>query len=291
MNKTKFQVFIEDFILTCLSILKIFLLSNLFLKRIKKKPEDKSDCIILANGPSLKESIENNKDFLNDKDLICVNYFPQTDLYEELKPRYYITAAPELWREDMLDEFLERKDKLYKTIAKKTNWELTIFIPFLAKRYEVWKSHLINNSNINIVYFNSTPVEGFKWFRHICYKNNWAIQRPWNVLIPSILLAINKNYRQIYLLGADHSWLPNLTVDDNNQVLFNQKHFYDINVSKASVLKSGHGEKRTVHYILRKWFLAFHGYFFLNDYAKSKGVEILNATPGSFIDAFDRIKL
>ena len=50
--------------------------------------------------------------------------------------------------------------------------------------------------------------------------------RPRNVLIPSIMLAINSGYRRVYVAGADHSWLKTLSVDDENRVVSIQPHFY-----------------------------------------------------------------
>ena len=37
-------------------------------------------------------------------------------------------------------------------------------------------------------------------------------------LIPSIMLGIWLGYREIYLLGADHTWTKTLSVDDDNRV-------------------------------------------------------------------------
>jgi hypothetical protein len=85
--------------------------------------------------------------------------------------------------------------------------------------------------------------------------------------------------------------LPDITVNDNNDALINQKHFYDAKSSKHQVLdKKGKGQRR-LHEILHKFMLAFAGYFVLREYAESLGAEILNATPNSYIDAFDRIKI
>jgi len=43
--------------------------------------------------------------------------------------------------------------------------------------------------------------------------------------------------------------------------------------------------------LLTKFVHAFNGYFILKDYAKSQGTTIINATPGSYIDAFERVDL
>ena len=46
-----------------------------------------------------------------------------------------------------------------------------------------------------------------------------------------------------------------------------------------------------LHTILYHMHVAFKAYFTLRDYAASLGKEIINITPGSYIDAFPRMKL
>ena len=41
---------------------------------------------------------------------------------------------------------------------------------------------------------------------------------PHNVLIPSIAIGLRLPFKKIYLAGADHSWLPEITVTDDNEV-------------------------------------------------------------------------
>jgi hypothetical protein len=40
---------------------------------------------------------------------------------------------------------------------------------------------------------------------------------------------------------------------------------------------------------LKKWMISFKSYFILKDYGNSRKVKIVNATPNSFIDAFDKV--
>ena len=115
--------------------------------------------------------------------------------------------------------------------------------------------------------------------------------RPHNVLIPSIATALRLPFRKIYLAGADHSWLPEISVTDDNEVLMHQKHFYDRDVSKAETVKKEDLNSAHLHTILYHMHVAFRAYFILRDYADSLGKEIINITPGSFIDAFRREKL
>jgi hypothetical protein len=105
------------------------------------------------------------------------------------------------------------------------------------------------------------------------------------------MMSIAMGYKSIYLLGADHSWLSEITVTETNDALINQKHFYDSDHSKGLPLDKGGTGKRKLHEILFKFMTAFKSYFEIEDYAKNRNVIIYNATKGSFIDAFKRFNL
>lgn len=270
------------------TIIRLILLAKW---RVRLAPRNHMECVILANGPSLASMINNHKWFLKNKDLICVNHFPSTESYHELKPAYYVTSAPDLWLDDIKPFFVNQSNELFKSMASKTHWPLVFHIPAESRKFQRWKRILDTSSNIKYVYYNNTPVEGWRWFRHLCFRLNLGMPRPHNVLIPCLTHAINMGYRKIYLWGADHSWLSEISVNNENQVLINQKHFYDQQISVGKPLdKRGVGE-RNMPELLTKFVHAFNGYFVLKDYANSRDVLILNATPGSFIDAFERVDL
>ena len=93
MLKSKFQIFVENVVLSFLTLIKVVLLSKFFIPKIKFR-KNSEDCIILGNGPSLIETIEKNKTFLIDKDLFAVNFFARTNFYSVLKPKHYINYFP-----------------------------------------------------------------------------------------------------------------------------------------------------------------------------------------------------
>lgn len=273
---------------TFISIIRIIFLTHY---RVKIKTEvQKKDNLILANGPSLNSLIEKYHDFMTDKDLFCVNFFPKTEYYLKYKPSYYVISAPELWRSDAMPSYIEMSNELFTEIAKRTTWHLTLFIPFEARKYKNWQKPLQKNTNIHISYYNPTPIEGYFWFSKLMFNWQWGMPRPHNVLIPSLMLSIKKGYKNIYIWGADHSWLKEITVNDENQVLVNQKHFYDINTSKPLPMNKFKGTRK-LYEVLTKFVHAFKAYFDIDHYAKTKGVNIYNATPNSYIDAFKRLKM
>ncbi|MCF8372132.1 MAG: DUF115 domain-containing protein [Bacteroidales bacterium] len=285
------KLFIENAISSSLTLVKVALLSKCR-GRIKRDFENQA-CIILGNGPSLNRSITDNPEFLKGKKLICVNDFPKTDLYEKIKPEIFVTTAPEFWLENIKQMYKDNGRKIFEAIASKTTWKIRFYIPAQAKNYKAWQEILATNTNVSIHYFNNTPVEGFRWFRNLFFKWNLGMTRPHNVAIPSIMISLNLGFKEIYLFGVDHSWIPEISVDDNNRVLVNQKHFYDEGKTKGlpmGVTTEGKGDKK-LHEVLQKFLHTFEGYFTIRDYAESIHAKIFNCTPGSFIDAFERLRL
>jgi len=100
-----------------------------------------------------------------------------------------------------------------------------------------WQPLLAGNPHIKLYVYNTTPIEGFQVFCNWIFRKGWGVPRPHNVLIPSIAMGLRLPFKKIYLAGADHSWLPEITVTDDNVVLMHQKHFYDQNKSQAETVK------------------------------------------------------
>lgn len=268
------------------TIFKIIILSSFKTDIITIKPQHQK-VLLLANGPSLK-SFDYSKFDLSEYDLLTVNFSPGSDLFKDVKPNYHIINAPELWKDNVTKNYVSLRIKLFTQLKKIVDWPLILFIPFPAKRYDFWQQIISKNENIQVVYYNPTPVEGFSKVNQLFFRKNLGMPRPHNVVIPSLMLLINIGYQEIYLLGVDHSWLCEITVDENNEVLVRQKHFYtDAEARPKTMMKKGKATRK-LHEVLHKFYLTFQGYFTIRNYATSKNVKIYNATPNSFIDAFER---
>lgn len=277
--------FFQGMVLCLITLLRIPFFSRPWGKI--KPIKNPGKLFILANGPSLTSSLHAHSDFLSKQNLLAVNMFAASDYFTMLKPAYYVMISPDMW-EDSIDERLKEKKKcLWELLATKTQWPVTLYLPAEAKQNREWKNLIQQNKNFTFSYFNRTPVEGFRMFKRICYRLNLGMPRPHNVLIPAIMIALNSGFKEIVLLGADHSWMTEVSVTQDNTVLVNQKHFYDETTSTPQQMLKRGGVRR-LHEILHKWQLAFAAYFDLEDYARSRNTSIYNATPNSFIDAFER---
>ncbi len=266
---------------TALSIVKIVLQSRKCDAPPQAKPND--ELVILGNGPSLNDTMLHHKDFLMNRHLLAVNFAANTPVFTELKPKFYMLTDPVFFNRMEL----ENVQQLWNNFVDKVNWDMTIFIPTKAGKSGKWYTRLCQNKHITISTYNMTPVEGLGWFERLAYNHRWGMPRPRNVLIPSLMQAIGMRYRTIYLAGADHSWLKTLSVDNDNRVVSIQPHFYKEAKSEEERIKKDY-MNIPLHQVLESMYIAFRTYHTIRRYADYRGTQILNITPDSFIDAFDR---
>lgn len=285
------------------NIIQNFLLSTISLLRITKNCRYRctlpsistggQDIYILGNGPSINDNIVALKPILQSNACLCVNHFAECDLFEMVKPSYYLLLDPTFWLPGCLQRLIDARLRLYTILKQKTEWDLTLLVPVVAKQFVDWDSLFDENKNIKVVFFNSTPLTGFRWLSHRLYKFNLGMPHAQNVLVAAIFAAINIGYKHIYLLGADHSWHETLVLSDDNVVCLKDKHFYDDAIVKLVPWKKGtdNGDTWKMHEIFLAFSKMFEGYQYLEEYSKFRGTKIYNASTKTNIDAFTRCNL
>lgn len=235
--------------------------------------------VILGNGPSLNDTIRDHIVQLKALPLMAVNFAANAPIFKELKPQFYVLADPHF--------FLRPDDTnvaaLYATLNT-ADFYLTLLVPV---KYAAVAKRLITNQRIRLATFNFVGLEGPAWFERFVYNRGLGMPRPRNVLIPAIMCAIRLGFSEILVAGADHSWLRTLEVNDRNEVVSVQPHFYNEDKREQQRVRSEYTAYR-LHQILYSFYVAFRSYFGIRRFADAKGVKVVNITPGSFIDAFER---
>ncbi len=240
--------------------------------------------VVLGNGPSLNKTIAEFGDRLREMPSIAVNFMANAPQFKDLKPDYYVMADPHFF--NGLEN--ENVKNLWHELSA-VEWPMTLCVP---ARYLSVARKLTGdkNRNLRMATFNFIGAEGFAFIEKAAYDRRVAMPRPRNVLIPAIMCGIYAGYNEIYVTGADHSWMETLRVNDNNNVVSVQPHFYAD--SKAELKRSETEYKGyRLHDILQSFYIAFRSYHTLRRYADRKGINIYNSTPGSYIDAFQRKNL
>ena len=259
------------------SLAKIALESR---KGVPFKGINRDTVIVMGNGPSLADVIGHKLDTLRKHDTIAVNFAALSPALFSIKPRYYVLADPHFFSTPEPGGNLEKLRDAFDRI----DWPMTLFVPNGAD------ASCYQRAGIDIVRFNAVGVEGPKIFTHAVFRHGLGMPRPRNVLIPSIMLAIASGYRRIIITGADHSWMKTISVTDDNEVVSVQPHFYAESDSEQKRIRHDYSN-RPLHDVVESFAVAFRSYHEIASYARKLGVEILNATPGSFIDAFPRAEL
>lgn len=261
------------------SVLKVVLMSG---KPSAASSEKKGTLIVMGNGPSLRDAIDNHRDVLLNHDLLSVNFAPLTQDFFSLKPKMHLLADGLFFQTEKQGNVEEMWSAL-----RRVDWNMTLYVPVKQRKS---KDLMDLPGSVEVKYFNLTPASGWKCLMKFLYGRGLAMPRPRNVLVPSLMTAIREGYSRILLTGADHSWSKTLWVTDNNRVVSVQPHFYRDNEKERDRVESLYKDIH-LHQIYESFSIAFRSYFAVKDYADSRGVEILNATPGSFIDAFPRTQL
>lgn len=272
------------------SIMKILIQSKFGVSFPKIKSTKAS---ILANGPSLRNSFEKGIDFIKNTEIYCVNNFASAEIFTQIRPQNYVLLDPNYFK--FSEETTDRDDikKTLTSFCSNVTWDMYLYVPIYAR-----KSYLIKqisvNKNIKIIFFNYTIVTGFHKFQNWIFSKLLGMPQCQNILAATLYISISKKHNEIYLFGADHSWIEEVRLDEENQLVGRQLHFYD----NPTQLKLEKIEKLTQAPI--KGFMAaqmlslhkaFYSYEVLANYAAYQSVKIYNASAKSYIDSFEKIKI
>ncbi|MCC8089064.1 MAG: hypothetical protein LIO79_07360 [Rikenellaceae bacterium] len=260
-------------------VVKVIAFSTLKTRFYREIVRSSDEIVVLGNGPSLKNFLEFKGNFLEDKEVFCVNFSVESEYFEILKPRFYIATDPAVFNDK---DFAKR---LFGGLAEKTNWELNLFVPYRFKNGS-WVKYLQENGRIKIHYINTTPVEGTFDICKGIYRKKLGMPRPQNILVPALMVSLWSGFKIIYTAGVEHSWHNQIWVNDNNELMINDVHFYDDN--KDKVRRHGSFDMSSLLYRLAA---AFNSYSIVEKFSRTVNARIYNITEGSFIDAFERKKI
>lgn len=238
--------------------------------------------IVMGNGPSLKPLLDDPRLYDGHADLLAVNFAAVHPSFQRLRPQWYVLMDPLFFSGQPLPNL----QALQQALAS-VSWPMTLVVPRVQRRNV--PAAIAANPHITIATINAVGIDGTALLSHLLYRLRLAMPRPRNVLIPALMAAMQAGYTHITIVGADHSWMRSLWVDDRNHVVSVQPHFYAEDSAEQKRVDSEYAGYR-LHQIVQSFYVAFSAYHRIERYARSRGVTILNATPDSMIDAFQRTK-
>lgn len=247
-----------------------------------------SSLVILANGPGLRSYLNGVTTPESCVDYMCVNLFALSESFDFFQPSHYVIFDPYFFVD--LDDTDALGSRVFSAIYQKTNWPMTLYIPLRFKRYRARLESLVPSSCLTIVFFRDA---GFSVHANALtlplMLSQLMIPKPQNVLVAAIYIALMRRYQTVYLEGADHSWHKYLYLDNDNRLMLKDVHFYDNNPKLSPFFKD---PVQKVYFSMEELFLAFHrvhkSYSALRVVAEYMNVRIVNRTPDSFIDCFEK---
>lgn len=235
---------------------------------------------ILGNGGSLKSVLDTMS---NDCDYMVMNAHILHSSYMELKPKYYVLADPAF--------FYPRANydgtKIVRKILEETTWAMTLFVPWEHTR----GVELESTKWVTVEYVNQSLYNGPEQYREFVYEHNLAMPNVNNVLASAIYLSIYLGYSNVELYGVEHSWTRDIYVNDQNQTCMRDSHFYDKEVVTENVIIDANGYPMKFHEVLKLYMDYFPAYWELRGLAEKHNCHIVNCSPNSFIDAFEKRRI
>lgn len=252
-----------------------------FLYRINTKPKKMGHrIVILGNSPDADIYFKHREEFL-EYDLLTVNNFPLDEKkFMEYKPKYHCMVHPGMFDEGkfLFNEEKNREElKKVWEILKRVDWPLYI-ITYAGNKLP------INNNNIRLIWlapiqYRNESTDFQKW----CFYNNLCLSASQNVATAGIQFAEIFGYSEIALFGITLNRIRTFFVNEKNQLLITDSHFYGIeedSVANDTYLRQ-----------LRAEYNMFWGFEECKNLALSRDITVINYSPESFVQCFEKKKL
>lgn len=275
-----------------LQTVKSLLLVTLFSRPVSQSDlghiSEGRECVVIGSGPSLKGTLAEHLSFIKQRDVVCTNNFIASPLFINIRPRYYVLMDRAFWLHStsarLQDEYRQYAQKMVDVV----DWPMTIFLPQAARHWNYFQEVPRKNSRVSICYVNTTQVASWTWLKHLLYRRQMAMPTMQNVLVAALFLSVNLRYRNVYLVGGDHSWHQSLYVDEHNRLFLKNTGFQDEDERSYEPFYEDPAEKKPymMYNLLRDLSRMYLGYMEVEHYAKERGTMIRNASSKSFIDAF-----
>ena len=276
---------VKNLILSILSVIKAFYLTKFKPVTFDQATKDEV-LIVIANGPSLKQNLEDDIGFFQQNVCIVSNKFALSEHFQTIKPAFYVWLDSYMWT--------SQHDEIQKTIqilVENVLWPMVLFVPGYAM--EATKKKLIGKSDLLVIKsYNYVFYQGFRNFGHWLYKYNFCSPRAASVTVISLFLGINLGFKRILLAGADQNWHENIMVDEKNILLSRLQYFYKEKLETKYIPYYKDQNTDTSTYSITEFFemlsKTFRGFSDIAAYARYRKVEVFNLSLSSYIDVFQK---
>ncbi len=240
--------------------------------------------IIVANGPSLSEDLERlKKEDLSKTDFAMMNLSANSDLFEELRPKFYCLADHAFFRNV---KEIDKIQQLYASIDNKLTWDMTLVLSYNVKTVKSFSG--LTNPNIKYQRVYALESCGLTRFQRWLCKRGHAIPGLGTVTNMAAFVGIQLGYKQIEFCGNDMSFFDGICVDDDNHPCMYTRHFYDKMPEKKPLMidDKRHQTLETYVDMIQRMIISHNR---IAAYGESLGVYFVNRTRNSMIDCYPRL--
>lgn len=234
-------------------------------KELRNKKKGKK-CFVFANGPSMN-LLETKKIERYQKsgfDVICVNSYIISEIAKTIVPNYYVLSDPKCFIVGDQTVLEEIGDVQRGQIDRLNELNIPVFIPAQFSKSNTLKHYYIFNDFTNRFSKNINPLKPKGYPSMTAYK--------------ALAIACYLGYDTIYICGFDNDYFKTITVDENNDLYFLDKHYYDTGIKHKTEPIAGKG----LGNYLWENHLLFKGLELFNQH------NIINLNKNSLVDAFSK---
>ena len=250
---------------------------------------------IMSNGPSLRNTLKEYDDgkIYIDEHSFWVNLGPLDERFYKIKPHHLCFSDPMFIRD--YEPKKEQIRRMYDMLNARVDWDLTIYGCFFrAKDYKDLVEYSgITNPNIKFVKMNRKYCDELNpKIRHFLYRKGYFMVPDATIANTAIFLALIEGYSEIELYGCDHNQFLELAVNEKNQMCMRDTHFFDNHELELRPIYKPYGDYAVwrVHEYLGFCQAMFANHELLRQFADYLGARIINCTPNSMIDSYERKK-
>lgn len=216
------------------------------------------DCYILGTGPSLSSLSNSECQYLANEITFGVNSFYKSNLANIINPTFYTLMDNIYWG---------KWSYTFQEILTKQTKSPPIFITDI-RAYNILSELTLGEKQPIFLYAKKYPVNSMD------FNITKNIYGAMNVVSFSILSAMFMGFKNIYLLGCDFNAFCNLGYG----------HCYD-DSSEASE------NRENLAYYLRFYWITLEFHYLLAKLANKSGINVINCTPNSLLDAYPHSNL
>ena len=122
---------LSDTLISCMRMIVLSSITSSIRTKSIVRQKTMKKCTILANGPSLKNAMDNNEVILEDVDVFCVNSFCESAYFWEIKPKFYFLVDGQFFN-PTLERCKSQVENIQKAFSK-VDWDMVLYISTSSK--------------------------------------------------------------------------------------------------------------------------------------------------------------